>query len=101
MRDFAKKYAVIFINEKYDVLRKIDPKLKNIPQVKNDLLNIRSIVSLMEIEPDCVIKFIDSSREYISREMKALQKKLDVHKKNGENVLLFAYLAGHGVSDNQ
>ena len=94
-----KKYAVIFANESYDVLRKIDKTCQDIPQTKNDLVNIRSIVSLMEIEPDCVFEFIDSSRENIKEKMKALQKKLDEHKKNGENVLLFAYLAGHGVSD--
>ena len=33
--------------------------------------------------------------------MKALQKKIEEHGKRGENVLVFAYLAGHGVSDTQ
>ena len=50
VRSFVKKYAVIFVNEFYEKLRKIDPNFQDIPFVKNDLLNIRSIVSLMEIE---------------------------------------------------
>ena len=33
--------------------------------------------------------------------MKALRKKIEGHAKKGENTLLFAYLAGHGVSDSQ
>ena len=90
---------MIFVNESYDLLRKVDSTCQDLHQVKNDLLNIRSIVSLMEIEPDCVIEFIDSSRDVIRDKMLALQKKLNEHQKKGENVLLFAYIAGHGVSD--
>ena len=68
---------MIFANEFYGKLRKIAPTCQDIPQVKNDLLNIRSIISLLDIESDCIIELIDSSKEQVDKEMKALRIKIE------------------------
>ena len=64
-RDYDAKYALIYTNDKYDELRKLDPTMSDLPWTKNDLLNARATVSMMDIPQDNIYEFIDSSFEQI------------------------------------
>ena len=47
VRDFAAKYALIFANEKYDELRKIDEGLSDLRWTKIDLMNAQATMDSM------------------------------------------------------
>ena len=44
VRDFAAKYALIFANEKYEELRKLDEGLSDLRWTKIDLMNAQATI---------------------------------------------------------
>ena len=44
VRDYDAKYALLYINEKYEELEKLDKGMGDLPWTKNDLVNARATV---------------------------------------------------------
>ena len=101
VRKFAAKYAIIYANEKYDELRKIDKHLADLRWTKNDLINSQATISMMDIPAENVTKLVDSTRKEVMTFDSIMAKKIKQHQKNGETIMIYAYVAGHGVADNQ
>ena len=64
-------YAIILINEHYDRLNETLLKLgenehQDIPYVKDDLMNMKSLVSMMDIPEYNIFKLIDESYEKVN-----------------------------------
>ena len=98
-RDFTAKYALIYANEKYDKLRKTSPKMADIKQTKNDLMNALATVSMMDIPRENIMKLVDCSKKELDKVWKDMYKKVKQHEKEDEYALIYAYVAGHGVAD--
>ena len=67
IRHFDAKYAVIYANEKYDELRKIDNHMADLKWTKNDLRNSLSTISMMNIPEENIFKHVDSTRKDIMK----------------------------------
>ena len=74
-RNFDAKYALIYISEVYDKLKSHLAQYKvggnqNIPYVKDDLLNVRSLVELLDIKKENVFEMIDAKRDELNEQMR-------------------------------
>ena len=63
-RDFTVKYSFILVNEHYDKLKEFCRKHKlkatqDIPYVKDDAINVRTLVSLIDIPQENVVELFD------------------------------------------
>ena len=67
VRDYDAKYALLYINEKYEELKKLESGMGNLPWTKNDLVNARATVSMLDIPQDNIFEFIDSEFEDIKK----------------------------------
>ena len=65
VRKFDAKYAVIYANEKYGELRKIDKHMRDLRWTKNDLRNSLSTISMMDIPEGNVFKLVDCTKKEI------------------------------------
>ena len=72
VRKFAQKYAIIYANEKYDQLRKIDKHLTDLKWTKNDLINAQATISMMDIPADNVTKLVDCTKNEVTAFDKAM-----------------------------
>ena len=69
--------------------------------IKNNFINAQATVSMLGIFEENVYKLVDSSKAELNKVMKRLAKKVQEHQKKKENILIYSYVAGHGVADSQ
>ena len=79
VRKFAAKYAIIYANEKYDELRKIDKHLADLRWTKNDLINSQATISMMDIPAENVTKLVDCTRKEVTAFDKDMANKIKQH----------------------
>merc|ERR1712151_1265161 len=79
VRKFDAKYAIIYANEKYDELRKVDKHLADLRWTKNDLINSQATISMMDIPAENVTKLVDCTKKEVSEFDKNMSKKIKQH----------------------
>ena len=99
VRNFVHCYSIIYCNEWYDELRKIQPGLADLEWVQNDLRNARATVDMMQIKPENRFELIDATSDQISAVDLKLAKLILAHGKAKELVFVYAYVAGHGCAN--
>ena len=73
--------------------------MKNLKWVKNDLVNARSTVAMMNVKSENVYEFVNSTWEEIDAADKELNARLLKYFNAGDTVFIYAYIAGHGCAD--
>ena len=66
-RGFSRIFGMIFCNEDYDELRKVDGQeaTPNLKLVKTSLLNARATLEMMDVDDEDIYEFIDSDYEEV------------------------------------
>ena len=73
--------------------------------MKDDLINIKSLVSMMDIPDENISYLIDASREQVDQKftevMNKIEKSQNKMNKDGDTSYVFVYCAGHGCADTE
>ena len=56
---------------------------------------------MMDIPAENVTKLVDCTRKEVTAFDKDMANKIKQHAREGETIMIYAYVAGHGVADNQ
>ena len=65
--NFKQKIAIVYTNVHYDKTRKKHPKMRDLPWVVNDRINIKAMLALMGFKPDNIFEFSDSDLDTIKK----------------------------------